>query len=112
MLIAKRKREMNDLTRTPHTSDLSDQFRASARPILTVDVERYQALLDGSGLSDEQKEEFLQALWSIVVSFVEHGFGVHPLQEICGQDDLGDTHEPAQSRDLIDSLHGESKKLE
>lgn len=103
---------MNDLTRTPQTSDLSDQFRASARPILTVDVERYQALLDAPGLSDEQKEEFLQALWSIIVSFVELGFGVHPLQEICGQDDQDGTHEPAASRDLVDSLHGETQKLE
>lgn len=59
---------------------------APARPTLAVDVERYQAYLDGSDFSDAQKEEFLQALWSIIVSFVELGFGVHPLQEVCGKD--------------------------
>ena len=36
-------------------------------------------------MTDAQKEEFLQALWSIIVNFVELGFGVHPLQEVCGQ---------------------------
>ena len=50
------------------------------KPSLTVDVERYQAYLDGADMTEEQKEEFLQAFWSIIVSFVELGFGVHPVQ--------------------------------
>ena len=50
------------------------------KPSLTVDVEKYQAYLDGTDMTEEQKEEFLQALWSIIVSFVELGFGVHPVQ--------------------------------
>jgi len=59
---------------------------APAKPTLTVDVERYQAFLDGTDMTEAQKAEFLQALWSIIVSFVELGFGVHPLQEVCGKD--------------------------
>lgn len=66
--------------------NLSGRFDASARPIVTVDVEKYQAYLDDPNLSEEQKEEFLQAIWSIMVAFVDLGFGVHPLQEVCGQD--------------------------
>jgi hypothetical protein len=65
---------------------LAGRFDASARPVLTVDVNKYQALLDDPSLSEAQKEEFLRALWSIVVTFVELGFGVHPLQEVCEQD--------------------------
>lgn len=65
---------------------LARSFGASARPVLTVDVKKYEALLDDPDLSDAQKEEFLRALWSVVVTFVELGFGVHPLQEVCGQD--------------------------
>lgn len=65
---------------------LTRSFDASARPVLTVDIKRYEALLDDPNLSEAQKEEFLGALWSIVVTFVELGFGVHPLQEVCGQD--------------------------
>lgn len=53
---------------------------AHSKPALTVDVEKYQSFLDGADMTEEQKEEFLQALWSIVVSFVELGFGVHPVQ--------------------------------
>lgn len=37
-------------------------------------------------MSEAEKEEFLQALWQIIVSFVDLGFGVHPLQEVCGKD--------------------------
>jgi hypothetical protein len=69
-----------------NTSTILNAFTASARPMLTIDVERYQEYLDGSGLTPEQKEEFLKAAWSIVVTFVELGYGVHPLQEACGKD--------------------------
>ena len=49
-------------------------------------MERYQQYLDGSDLNDAEKEEFLQALWQIIVGFVELGFGVHPTQEVCVKD--------------------------
>ena len=65
--------------------DVLDSGATHPKPSLTVDVEKYQAYLDGSGMTDAEKEEFLQALWSIIVSFVELGFGVHPLQEVCGK---------------------------
>lgn len=68
---------------------IGGSFDAAARPIITIDAAKYQEYLDDSGLSDEQKEEFLQTLWTIIVSFVELGFGVHPLQEVCGKDSLG-----------------------
>jgi len=66
-------------------SDLQESFDASARPVVRVDVEKYQAFLDGADLTDAQKEELLQALWAIMVSFVEMGFGVSPVQEVCGK---------------------------
>ncbi|MDG1168142.1 MAG: hypothetical protein P8N14_03015 [Sulfitobacter sp.] len=76
---------------------MKDEFNTSERgnaltntatpspPTLTVDVEKYQAFLDGADMTEVQKEEFLQALWSIIVSFVDLGFGVHPLQAVCGE---------------------------
>lgn len=63
-----------------------ENFDASARPVLTVDVAKYQSWLDDSTLTSSQKEEFLRSLWSIVVTFVELGFDVHPLQEVCAQE--------------------------
>ena len=60
-------------------------------PTLTIDWELYGKYLDESDLSDTEKREFLETLWSIVVSFVDLGFGVHPLQQvtdnICAQQD-------------------------
>jgi len=85
---------------------LGASFDASAKPIVTVDVDKYQSLLDDATLTQAQKEEFLQALWSIIVSFVELGFGVHPLQEVCGQDSgklsqqLQDTFNRVKSEEL------------
>lgn len=62
---------------------LRTEFIEVARPVVSVDVEKYKAFLDGSDMTESQKEEFLQALWSIVVTYVELGFGVHPLQQVC-----------------------------
>ena len=60
-----------------------------AKPVLTIDYALYEQYLEGADLSDAQKQEFLDALWSIIVGFVDLGFGVHPLQQIpsdaCGQ---------------------------
>ena len=52
---------------------------------IQVDVERYQALLDHPDLSDEQRREILEALWLLVMTFVDLGFSVHPVQKACGQ---------------------------
>ena len=82
---------------------LAESFDASVRPVITVDIQKYQSLLDESGMSDAQKEEFLQALWSIVVTFVELGFGVHPLQEVCGKDSGESSARPKEDFDKVRS---------
>ena len=65
--------------------DLRVKFEAAARRIIKVDVERYQAYLDGTGMTDQQKKDFLQAMWLVMISFVELGFEVHPIQDACGK---------------------------
>jgi hypothetical protein len=80
---------------------LTEYFSSSARPTLTVDVALYQSYLEDSGLSEAQKEEFLRALWCIVVSFVELGFNVHPLQEACGQKELASTQHAPNALDCV-----------
>lgn len=76
---------MKDDFNKSERGDVLGSVAVTPKPTLTVDVEKYQAYLDGSDMTEAQKEEFLQALWSIIVSFVELGFGVHPLQEVCGK---------------------------
>lgn len=54
---------------TPHT------------PSIAIDYALYEKYLEGSDLSESQKRDFLDALWSIMVSFVDLGFEIHPLQQ-------------------------------
>ena len=92
---------MKHYTDAKKTSEMMEVFSASARPTLTIDVAKYQEYLDGSELTPEQKEEFLKAAWSIVLSFVELGYGVHPLQEACGKERETDLLGPAESPDAV-----------
>lgn len=83
---------MKDLNSADRTTAISETFTASAQRVITVDVARYDEYLRDSGMSPEQKEEFLRAMLSIVLTFVELGFGVHPLQQVgelepCGKDE-------------------------
>ncbi|MFC3229147.1 hypothetical protein ACFOGJ_18015 [Marinibaculum pumilum] len=70
------------------TTDAGLRLRVTTAPILTVDYDLYAHYLEDSDLSKEQKQEFLQALWSIIVDFVALGFEVHPVQQAqdaCGK---------------------------
>jgi len=47
---------------------------------LEVDVKRYQEYLESSDLTEGQKAEFIKALWTVMVAFVDLGYSVHPPQ--------------------------------
>ncbi|WP_298983752.1 hypothetical protein [uncultured Roseibium sp.] len=51
------------------------------RPSLTIDVDYYQSFLDDQDIPDEKKGELIEVLWSIIVSIVDLGFGLHPVQQ-------------------------------
>jgi len=76
---------MKDENRADNYGLLSEPFKASTKRTIAVDVTKYDAYLEGFGLSAEQKEEFLRAAWTVMMAFVELGFEVHPLQEVCGK---------------------------
>lgn len=52
---------------------------------LTLDTELYQRYLDTTDMTDDQTREFVEALWTIIVSFVDLGFSVAPAENSCGQ---------------------------
>jgi len=56
-----------------------------ALPSLTIDYEKYAHFLEEADLTENQKREFLQTIHDIILSFIDLGFGVHPLQQACGQ---------------------------
>lgn len=58
-------------------------------PPLKLDVARYEELLSDFDMSEEERAALLEAMWNIIVSFVDLGFDLHPLQQIAtevGQD--------------------------
>jgi len=67
------------------TKALSHEHDKTVRHSLQLDVEYYKDLLEGTDLDDAQKEQVIEALWKIIVSFVELGFDVHPAQQVCGK---------------------------
>jgi len=92
---------MKNYNGADNTSEFIETFSIAARPTLSIDAARYQAYLDGEDLTPERKDEFLQDLWSVIVAFVELGFGVHPLQEACGKDHESDGESPTQAADAV-----------
>lgn len=74
---------------------------SNATPSLSIDWELYGTYLEASDLSDEQKREVIEALWSIVISFVDLGFGIHPVQQACEPKDKSGIF---LSDDLLSSL--------
>lgn len=92
-----------------HDIDLSQAFSHAVNGTLRIDVERYQHMLDSADLTEAQKREILEALWSIIVTVVELGFGVHPLQEVCGKpDNLSEEWRAAQP-DALDCKDSSEK---
>jgi hypothetical protein len=94
---------MKDDFNTTERGDAFENAHAPPKATLTVDVEKYQAFLDGADMTEAQKEEFLQSLWSIIVSFVDLGFGVHPLQAVCGEDADCDSKSAKSEFDVVSS---------
>ncbi|WP_155851963.1 hypothetical protein [Ahrensia sp. 13_GOM-1096m] len=86
------------MTKAP--TDTNSPFDGSP-PSLTIDWELYAAYLEESDLDEDQKHEFIETLWSIVVSFVDLGFGIDPTQQVCGQNGIEGIFLPA---DVISSL--------
>jgi len=56
------------------------------RPTLSIDWELYAAMLDNTDMPLDQQKELIETLWSIVVMFVDLGFDLNPVQQICGED--------------------------
>ncbi|WP_305477524.1 hypothetical protein [Shimia thalassica] len=61
----------------------SKGLRSRSRSV-EIDIDAYQSLLDQSGLTNQQRTEFLEAIWSVIVAFIDLGFEVHPAQQSTG----------------------------
>lgn len=73
-------------------------------PSLSVDWGFYAAMLEDSDMPLDQQKELVETLWSIVVTFVDLGFDLHPVQQICGE---GDDPLSDERPDLLSLLQAE-----
>ena len=80
----------------------------ASRPSLRIDWKVYSAMLEDSDMPLDQQRELIETLWSIVVSFVDLGFDLNPVQQICGE-----THgEDKDERQDVVSLMNNNKAKE
>ncbi len=79
--------------------DENDNFKT-----INIDYACYKYYLENSELSDAQKREFLDTLWSIIVGFVDLGFGVHPLQQSCESISVKERLPAPESGVVLDSI--------
>ncbi len=74
-------------------------------PVVRLDVALYERYLSDGGMTDDQKREFLEALWSIVVGFVDLGFGIDPIRQANPLIDLGGPFPEAQTDAAVGLVH-------
>ena len=72
-------------------------------PTLTIDWDLYGGYLADSDLSDAQKRDLIETLWSLVVACVDLGFGIHPLQQTGGPNRDLATFIGAEATELLES---------
>ena len=56
------------------------------------DLDKYRPYLDGFDLDEEQKAEFIHALWTIMEGFADRAFGLHPVWQVPAARDIKDPH--------------------
>lgn len=79
------KDEMKKDAASEVTDALSERHDNPVKHGLQLDVAYYQDVFDDPNLTEAEREQFITALWQIIVAFVELGFEVHPTQQACGK---------------------------
>jgi hypothetical protein len=74
---------------------------------IQFDAQEFAHFLDASDLTHNQKLDYIQTLWGIVLQFIDLGFGIHPLQQACGQFEDAALLCGDPDSDALDSSHSE-----
>jgi hypothetical protein len=83
-----------------------------SRPSLSIDWELYAAMLEESDMPLDQQKELIETLWSIVVMFVDLGFDLNPVTQICGEPDDALSHDPPDLVSLIEQDRAQVRRHE
>jgi len=66
----------------PPIAPVAPETTVRQAPALTFDPEEYRHFLADCDWTDTQKDEFTEALWGIVLNFVDLGFDLNPVQRV------------------------------
>jgi len=92
----------------PEAKALSSVERATSDSSSTApDLQKYMHHVDQFDLSPEKKADLIRTVWTILESFVDRAFGVHPVQQSCGKQE-GDSI--PGSTDVSDSSHPKDRQ--
>ena len=69
-------------------------------------------MLEDSDLPLEQQKELIETLWSIVVMFVDMGFDLDPVAQICGSSDDGVPDDPSDLVSLLKDQFDQAQQEE
>lgn len=78
-------------------------------PTLEIDYKLFEDELKDSSLTDIQKREYLQIVWSFVVGCVDLGFDIHPVQQACEQKLISDKFLTSSFENVVNSNHPKAK---
>lgn len=98
---------MSDILATPEDT----QIQPNAHAPLAFEPQTYRHFLDNTDWTDAQKDEFISALWKIIVGFVDLGFGMHPVQQALGMS-CGKTTLVVDSFSVVASAHARTHQQE
>ena len=90
------------------SEELNNHGKGASIPTLTVDWRAYTHFLEESDLTETEKQEFIETIWSIVVGFIDLGFKVESPVSSCGKDAEANV---TAEREMVTSLMDEWKKV-
>jgi hypothetical protein len=93
---------MADTARS-ETTNQPNSTTKNGLPALSIDWELYGRYLDDSDLSEADKRACIEVLWSIMVSFVDMGFHLAPVPDICEAIQSTNTTDGKSAAELLPS---------
>lgn len=82
---------------------------AASKPSAEFDVAEFLHLLDAIDAAESEKLELLSIIANIMEAFVDMGFGIHPVQQACGQVAEGEGDRCEQDSEMLKSEFSERK---
>jgi len=96
---------MRESERELSTSPTGALHPTSEYRALTFDAQTYCEYLSGFDLSEAEQAQILEALWAIMVAFVDLGFQIHPVQHAAGRpDDMATEFVVPDSGPMVSSI--------